>query len=502
MTKRSEQRHAIRERIRNVRQFVVQDMWDIELSSLSSLRAAGVRFMRIVHLAFRGFREDQCPLHASALTYTTLMAIVPVLALTLWVARGMGGEELIKRQVQNAVQEYTQTLAIDEPAPDDSAAPPEQDGASAPDAPSDGWPQPAAEGETYTAEVLAEQINYIVEQAFVRVGEVSFAAMGGVGLAVLLWMVLNTLSRVEFSFNRVWGIRKERSLWRKFTDYLSVLFVLPVLIVAASTLPVADLLTRFMNEEAAQTIQGYLGADLVRFLTVLLLTTLALTFMIAFLPNTRVRAKSAVAGGLVAAILFLAWLRICATLQVGVARQGAVYGSFAVVPILLAWVYVSWLIVLFGTEVAFATQNYATYNMERGSKDASLAARLSLAVAIILQAARSMLSNSKPFQLSEYAAEKNVPMRFLNDVVAELTQTGYLGEMAESAGRYTLLKSPEAITVGELAKRLLTSGKAPGELGVQGLDPAADDIVEQARKGIEGAWADVTVKELLGAHPV
>ena len=472
---------------RRGQRFALHDVWDIEPRSLSFLKASGVRVLRILNLVFRGFREDQCSLHASALTYTSLMALVPILALTLWLARGMGGEELFKNQIRGAIDDWTEALA--RPAP---ALQIEQD---APPHPADTDAPPA--GVALADPDVAEQIRDLVEQAFDKIGNVSFAALGGVGLALLIWMVLAVLGKVEFSFNRVWGISRERSLWRKFTDYLSVLFVLPVLVLAASSLPMADLVGRVLHESAAHAFRDSMGSGFLKAATVLLMTCLTFTFVIAFMPNTRVRIKPALIGGVVAGLLFIGWLRLCAALQVGVARYGAIYGSFAVVPILLAWVYVSWQIVLFGAELAFATQNYATYKMERGAGKANIQSRIVLALAIVAEAARAMRDNAPPFLVSEYAVEQRIPVRFLNNVVGELVQAGYLAEISESAGRYVLLKAPDTLKVREIVNTVMLAGIPPADMGIGDVNPAATRIVQQAKDGLDAALADRTLADLI-----
>ncbi len=497
-------RKRIEETLRRSRQFVVHDVWDIEPAGLSAPAAAGVRVLRILHLVVRGFREDQCPLHASALTYTSLMAIVPILALTLWLARGMGGEELLKNQVRQSVEEWTG--AFGRPISTARAVPGPENGSDPADLPPD--VDVAVEtdlsgvGESETImpldhEILAEQIRDIVEQAFEKIGNVSFAALGGIGLAILVWMVLAVLGRVEFSFNRVWGIGKQRSIWRKFTDYLSVLFVLPVLILAASSLPLADVIGRFVPESVMGIMRDSMGAGFLKIATSTLMTCLTFTFVIVFMPNTRVYLKSALVGGIVSGLLFIGWLRLCAALQVGVARYGAIYGSFAVVPILLAWVYVSWQIVLFGAELAFATQNYATYKMERDAGKANIQARVTLALAIVLEAARAMQDNARPFYVTEYAIEKRVPVRFLNDIVGELVQTGILAELSESDGRYVLLKSPETIKLRDIVETVMLAGIQPADMGVAKLDPAVDRIVGQTHNAWRSALTDQTLDDLL-----
>jgi len=266
------------------------------------------------------------------------MAIVPILALCLSMARGFG-DDSAKLWVKARVQDWTQTF---------KAMPVE--GATV----SEDY---LAVSDAVVQNELATRINQLVEKAFEKVDNINFAKLGTVGLVLLIWMVIEVLGRVERSFNRVWGIAVGRSVWRRFTDYLSVLLILPVLIVAAASLPVMDMVTRFMPAETAAFVQRTVASGLFKNGIVLVMTTLSFAFVIMFMPNTSMKVRSGLTGGLVSAVLFLLWLWICAMVQVGAAKYGKIYGSFAVAPIVLAWVHVSWQIVLFGAEVAFSVEN-------------------------------------------------------------------------------------------------------------------------------------------------
>jgi membrane protein len=215
------------------------------------------------------------------------------------------------------------------------------------------------------------------------------------------------------------------------------------------------------------------------------------------MPNTRVRFHAALVGGVVTALLFIAWLRLCAALQVGVARYSAIYGSFAILPILLAWVYMSWQIVLFGAEVAFAVQNCATYSIEQGAQHASVPARVLVALSVILAAARAMHGAGGPFDLAAFAADKRVPVRFLNEVVKLLVSAGLLAEVSERAGRFVLLRAPERLPASEVANAVLGAGVGPAELGLANLDPRVTGLMDRWRSGMDKALATTTVGELL-----
>ncbi len=466
-------------------QFATEDVWDVEINSLSALRGVWVRTVRVITLVFKGFKDDECSMHASALTFSSLMAIVPVLALCLSMARGLGDADTAKLWLQDRVADWTQTFKVATVDPEQGANPSGQHAVSGDAA------------DAFVQNELASRINSLVEQGFEKVDNINFAKLGTVGLILLIWMVIEVLGRVERSFNRVWGVTVGRSVWRRFTDYLSVLLILPILAVAAASMPVMDMLTRFFDDDTAAMIQRVVNSGFFRNLTVVGMTTLAFGFLIMFMPNMIVKFRAAIAGGFVAALLFLLWLSICAMIQVGAARYGKIYGSFAVVPILLAWVYMSWQIVLFGAEVAFAVQNCATFQMEQSAREANIQARMTLALAIIVEAARSMVSSAPQFQATVYARENRIPVRFLNSVIEELVQAGYLAQLSEKQRSYALLKSPASLQVSEVARAVMLSGATPEDLGLSSLDPRIAQAVEGATRSVDAPLQGTMVESLL-----
>ncbi len=469
--------------------FATDDVWDVELTSLTALHSLGVRTVRVITLVFKGFRDDECTMHASSLTFSTLMAIVPVLALTLSMAKGFGDGETSKLWIQDSISNWTETFASSPDVP--------LNGATTNITAVSGSIDSSARSEEFVQSELAARINTLVEQGFEKVDSINFAKLGTIGLVLLIWMVISVLGRVESSFNRVWGVTVGRSIWRRFTDYLSVLLILPILIAAAASMPVMDMLTRFMPEHMAEIIQSIVSSGLFKNMVVIGMTSLVFAFMIMFMPNTRVKFRAGISGGFVTALLFILWLAICAWAQVGVGKYGKIYGSFAVVPILLAWVYMSWQIVLFGAEVAFAVQHNATYKMEQRSHKANLQARMTLALAIVVEAARSMIKATPPFEVAAYAKSNRVPVRFLNSVIDELVNAGYLAQLSEKSESYALLKAPASLPITDVVNVVMNSGVGPRALGLSHVDPSISKAVQGATSGIDTSLQGATVESLL-----
>lgn len=472
--------------ISRIRKFLGEDVWEVDPSSLPKWSRLGVRAIRIVQLVLKGFREDDCPLHASALTLSTLMAVVPILALSLALARGLGGSDTARIRIQSLVREWTTGSMAASPLP------------SAPAATNDAAQSAAAVADS--RRLLSEQINLIVDGAFERVERINFAALGGIGLVLLLFMVVQVLGQVESSFNRVWGVTVGRSLWRRFTDYLSVLFIVPFLILAASTLPIMDLAHRFLGGSADQ-VERFFNSGGLRYATGVLMTSLAFTFFFIFMPNTRVRFLPGLVGGSAAGLMLILWLHLCVALQINVAGYSRIYGSLASFPILLAWLYMSWQIILFGAEVSFALQNHMTYRLEQSARRASAESRVSMALSIVLEAARSMTEGGPGFEPQDYARRHLVSVRFLNEVVDELTHASLLGQLSGDSARYVLLKSPDLLTAREVVDCVLRSGVRPEALGLNELPSGARETLRKLTHCVGDALGPLTISAILKGQP-
>jgi membrane protein len=498
-------------RVKRVRDFITDDVWDVEVQSLSRLRRLGVNCIRVSHLVIRGFIRDECPLHASALTFNTLMSMVPVLALSLSIAKGLGAGDTVRDKIQDFVHTHLAELqavgpglsvntAGENEAPAVEPGPVEMltDSADFPGM----WtaPEPATtalagdagdvdEPDANDPGDIVDMVDAVIEQIFSYVDNINFAKLGGLGLVVLIWSVVSVLGRVEFSFNRVWGVVGARSITRKFTDYLGVVLLAPILVILSSSLPAINLAHNLAN----QWLPGPFGAiaeaifetGILKHLTVIALVGVSFALFIMIMPNTRVQFVPAFVGGLVAALLFILWLWICVRLQVGLSRQGAIYGSFAILPILLLWVLMSWQIVLFGTEVSFAVQNCGTYRMEQTAGRASAESKIVLALHIVSQSMDAMRDKRAPFNALDYAREHSVSVRLLNEVLRELGDAGLVACVADAPDRYVLLRSPESMRVKDVVTAMLRSGVGPRAFGLHRLHSQLHETLGEVEQSAE-----------------
>jgi len=429
-----------------------EGIWEIELHSLSRLKRLGINFVRVMFLVLKGFQDNECPLHASSLTYISLMAIVPILALALAILRGLGaGDWAEQRIIQSVV-------------------------------------------------AMPDQFQDFVINMFTYVKNTNFATLGGIGLLFLLWTVVQVLGRVEMSFNRVWGVTLHRRMLRKFSDYLSIVMVVPILMVAATTINAT--LSNLTLVQLLQERFGYARFLYSWFLSFLplLATWTAFVFLYKLMPNTRVLTMPAVVSGIIGGSLWVGWQGLYIELQIGISRYNAIYGTLASVPIFLFWLYISWWIILLGAEIGFALQNYSTYKMEQKAHEASTHSRIMLALAIMSHAAQSMMINVPKFEINTYAHIHRVPVRLLQEVVEALVKANLLADVSDGEGRYVLLKVPDSIRVKDIISVMVQDGVTPHSLGLDMLNPAIRHVMGKMDAGSAEALKDFSIADLLQLH--
>jgi len=254
--------------------------------------------------------------------------------------------------------------------------------------------------------------------------------------------------------------------------------------VAASTIPVMDMVTRHAAEAgmSAHSIRSVVGSQWVKQVIVLGFGTLAFTFLLLFMPNTRVRLVPAFAGGLFAAVSFTGWLKVCTLMQIGIVKYSLIYGGFALLPILLAWIYVSWQIVMLGAQIACTLQYGVVCPTDRHGRQASPRSRLLLALALCAEAVRSVRDRGEPFVAEDCIAAQQLPARLTRALLADLVEAGFLAEVAGRPGCYLPCRDPAKLRVADLTRHILDDGLSPAELGMHHLSAdvaAAGQLLEQ-----------------------
>lgn len=410
----------------------------------AGLRRKTLRFLHGLVLVVRNFLEHRSLLRASALSFTTILSLVPLLALAFAILKGLGVQNSLEPLI---LQRFT----------------------------------------VGSGEVVDKIITYI--------NNTKMGSVGAIGLVFLVVTVVSLLGNIEEAFNDIWGVEGQRSIYRRFSDYLSVVVSGPLLVLAA-----VSITTSMQSQSFVLWIlqQSYVGDLLLLVFQVVpyLIIWIAFFSLYVFMPNTKVRLKSALFGGILAGTIWQVAQWGFIHFQIGVAKYNAIYGTLAALPVFMAWIYTSWIIVLFGVEVVVAHQSRKAFLHDYQPAELSYATREALALVILLTVAGSFYREERPWTLERLADERHVPLRTARKLLAKLVASGYL-LIAEGKGTYYPARDLEHIRVGTLIRDLKhQGGEIPlaesGQLGemtrelIQKLDRLADE-----------ALADLTLKDLV-----
>ncbi len=365
--------------LHKIMDFLKRDIWRIRSGKAKGPRAFLLRSLRILIVSFREFSTDKCSLHASALTFYSVLSIVPVFAMAFGLAKGFGVDKILREKLIQSTggQQEAFTRIID-----------------------------------FSQNLLQNTNGGLV---------------AGAGIALLFWSVISVLSNIESSFNDIWGIKKMRSLGRKFADYLSLMLIAPVFFIVASSATVFIVSQVKMITEK-MVILGALGPVIIfglRFLPYVIFWGL-LTYLYVFMPNGKIKLKSAFLGGVVAGTFYqlIQWVYI--HFQIGVSNAGAIYGSFAALPLFLIWLQLSWRIVLYGAELAFAHQNDRTFEFEPDCLSASYEIKKLLALRITHLCVQRFASGLPALSAEEIASFLEMPIRLTRELLDRLTNANVL----------------------------------------------------------------------------
>jgi len=418
-------------------------MWSIQEETLPRLKVLLLRLGRIMVLSIRGVFEDRCQLRASALTFYSVLSLVPVLAMIFGIAKGFGLQRFLERQLLENMESQSEVVL----------------------------------------KIIA-YANSLLEGT--RGG-----LMVGAGVLFLVWTILNLLSNIEDAFNDIWGIKGARSIGKKLVDYIALTLIGPFLVIVSGTV-------RVMAEGYAKTLIDKIpffdtiGVAIILPLKLLpfVVMWVLFTFMYRFMPNTNVNFRSALIGGIVAGTLYHLFQWAYIYFQIGVARYNAIYGSFAALPLFLLWLNWSWLIFLYGAEISFAHQNVKAFEFEKEWNGVSLSKRRLLALYIVHRIVKNFISGRPPEDDERLALVTKIPIRAVRELLAELVSAGVISVVKNPKGGlgYQPSRDPETMTITSVLEALEEHGEGTIPLEesdeVKRLSEALKEFKELLRKSL------------------
>lgn len=362
--------------------FITHDIWVLSFKELKPGWSYLAKTLKVIILAIHKFKEDNINIQASALTFYSLLSVVPVLAMGFGIAKGFGFENYLRQQIVTNFSEHQ------------------------------------------------EVVDWMINFATSFLEKTKGGLIAGIGIIILLWSVMKIFGNIEDSLNIIWRVKKPRNWGRKFADYLSMMLLAPILVIIQSSSTVF-ITTQVKAITKSISILGYISPFIFFLIKLipLILIWLLFTLIFVIMPNTKIKFRSGIFAGIIAGTVFqiVQWVYI--KFQIGVANYNAIYGSFAALPLLLVLLQTSWLIVLFGSELSYAHQNIDSYVTRTGKFDISIANRRVLSLLMVKLVVRRFAKGLKAPTLAEISEEMNIPHALANEISAQLSLAGVFSQV-------------------------------------------------------------------------
>ncbi|MBN2613717.1 MAG: YihY/virulence factor BrkB family protein [Bacteroidales bacterium] len=435
--------------LQKIKNFFEKDVWHLSLKGKHGGFRWLIKQVRVLILASRGFAKDNVQLRASALTFYSLLSIVPVFAMIFGIAKGFGFQEYLETTLKENLSSQQAVLS---------------------------------EVMAFADKMLAN-----VKGGFIA----------GTGLVVLIWSVMNVLGNIESSFNNIWQIKKSRALSRKLSDYISLIVIAPILIFVSSGFTVSQI-NDYFNDTFIVAYIGPVIKVLVWFLSFSIIW-FVFTLLYIIMPNTKVKFGPAFVGGIIAGTLFhiLQWGYV--KFQVYLSGYGAIYGSFAALPLFLMWLQYSWLIVLFGAEIAFASQNVENYEFETDSLFISNYNRKLLSLLVAHHIIKNFV-DAKPAETSSEISETlDIPVRLVREIIYDLLDTNIISETTTKNVKelaYQPAVDPGNISVSYIIDKLDKRGQDKVHANVTKELKTLEDIMATYYEDLKKSSKNKLLKEL------
>ena len=362
--------------------FVSRDIWHLTSEKQSAKDSFLTRQLKIIIIAVRSFIDDKITVRASALTYYTLMSLIPIVALIFAMAKGFNYETELR---------------------------------------------------VFLFDNFSEQqdvVHWILNFVDSTLKNTKNGIIAGIGIVMLLWACLKLMIHIEESFNHVWNVKNPRSWKNRITNYLAVFIIAPVFLMVSISVSIAmnthisSVSSSLSFFDSISPLINFLYKS-ISFVSVWILFALLYKFM----PNIRVKFSHALFAGIIAGSLFQLTQNLYVYSQVSITKFSAIYGTFAAIPLFLMWAQLSWLIVLFGAELAFAYQNIDNYESEKESEHTSFYQRKIVALLITRTVATNFKAENKPLEIPDISEKLSLPTRIVRTMVNVLADAGILSEV-------------------------------------------------------------------------
>lgn len=436
--------------LKRTRSFLGETVWQ-EPSGAGRFRRFLFYSIRVIIITFKGFVDQMILLRASALCFSTLFAVVPVLAVGFSMLKGLG----VQSEIEEILLKYL----------------------------------------TAEQEEVARQITTYISNT-------DFKALGAIGIGFLIVGVIMTLSNIEGTFNTIWGVTRSRTLSRQIADYISVLVLGPLLLVISTTL-ISSISTNAL-------VRGLSRYMILRDLVLVFQTILsfagvwiALTAMYMLMPNTRVRFIPALIAGIACGTLWEFAFFVYTDFYVGVVNYNKIYGTFAVLPIFLIWLFISWLIILVGAIMSHAIQQIRSYQQEQQEANASIAENEEMALYIAFHIARRFHRGEPPVSVEQLSNQLAIPLRIIRKITDKLALSGILQETGCGEQLFQPARDLKLTRLSDIYDALRQSGDCDWQVPDGEKEEHLDKILGHLREETLRQLGSETLEDLVsGKKPI
>lgn len=365
--------------------FITVDVWSINRKKISNRNFKLLRLLQIVILSCKGFIQKRCLEKASALTYYTILSIVPLAAMAFGIAKGFGFDK--------NMEEYLITMFADK----------------------------------------QDIVDMILDFSNSMLAKTQGGLVAGIGIIILLWSVIKVMGNIESAFNEIWSVNKQRSITRKLSDYLTIMLLAPICLIISYS--ATSFVTELITDWAASISWVNRFSGLVSFglnLIPYCLLWFAFTILYLVMPNTKVQFSSAFVSGIIAGIVFQVVQYFYIKFQIGVSNYNAIYGSFAAIPLFLVWMQTSWTIILVGAGISYSIQNVKNFEYELEVSQLSYSLKVKLALMILHDITTRFKKELPPQTSLEISENIELPHRITKIILLTLVDAKLIQEVKTS----------------------------------------------------------------------
>jgi membrane protein len=432
-----------------IHDYFVKGIWSADISSFGRLKVFAINALRLAYVAVREFTEGHLTLRAMSLVYTTLLSLVPLLAFSFSVLKAFG----VHNQIEPLLSNFLGALG--------------------------------PKGEEITGKIIGFVEN-------IKVG-----VLGTIGLSLLVYTVISLMQKIESAFNSIWKIKRSRSLARRFSDYTSVILIGPVLMFSAMGLTASIKSTTVVQTLVSLEPFGtliYLVSKLLPYLFV----CAAFTFLYIFIPNTRVKFRSALAGGFIAGVLWETTGWMFASFVVSSTKYDAIYSGFAILVMFMIWLYLSWLILLVGAEVSFHHQYPQFLTVKKETLLLSNRLKERMAFLIMYLIGYNFYHSKQSWTLDSLVNRLGIPVEVVQDMLETLEKNALIIETGDNPPAYLPAMDIERIKLKDLINSIRMAEEISYSVEHRFLSLSEiDTVMEKVDGAIENALGSGTLRDLV-----